>query len=387
MPLRGMRPPCEPHVEPRDEAGRHAIQTSERRPVSEPIRFFVPGPTHVVREVLEAQVRPMIGHRSPEFKALYATLEPRLQKVFRTTGEVLLATSSSTLVMESAAISTVANDVLNCTCGAFSERWHQIFLSVGRNADTVSVPWGEAMDPDLVRRALRRKRYEAVTVTHNETSTGVLSPLEEIAAVVREESDALILVDAVSGLGGARLEAEDWGLDVVLAGVHKALAAPPGLVCFTLSERAAERAAALPRRGFYTDLLRYRDKHRASGTITTPALSGVYALDRQLDRMVEEGMESRWRRHRELQAATAEWAAARGFTYPAPEPARSPTVSCLRPPAGVDAPGLVAGLAGLGFTVGGGYGPWKPETFRIGHMGEVRAADLEALLAAIDSLI
>ena len=355
--------------------------------MSEPIRFFVPGPTYVPQEVLEAQVRPMIGHRSPEFKQLYETLEPRLRQVFRTAGDVMLATSSSTLVMESAAISTVASDVLNLTCGAFSERWQQIFLSVGRNADTVSVPWGEAVDPDLVRRALRRKRYEAVTVTHNETSTGVLNPLREIAAVVRQESDALVLVDAVSALGGARLEADDWGLDLVLAGVHKALSAPPGLVCFTLSERAAERAAELPRRGFYTDLLRYRDKHRASGTITTPAIAGVYALDRQLDRILEEGMENRWRRHRELQATTAAWAAERGFAYPAPEPARSPTVSCLRPPAGAAAPDLVRDLAGMGFTVGGGYGPWKPETFRIGHMGEVRAADLGALLDAIDSLL
>ncbi len=289
--------------------------------------------------------------------------------------------------MESAILSTVAESVLNLTCGAFSERWHQICLSVGRHADTVAVPWGEAVDPDLVRRALRRKRYEAVTITHNETSTGVLNPLAELARAVREESDALVLVDAVSALGGARVESDDWGTDIVLAGTQKALSVPPGLVCFTLSERAAERAAALPRRGFYTDLLRYRDKHRAGGTITTPAIAQVYALDRQLDRILEEGMENRWRRHRELRAATAAWAAERGFTYPAPEPARSPTVSCLRPPAGVEAPALVAGLAERGFTVGGGYGPWKPETFRIGHMGEVRVADLEALLATIDTLL
>jgi aspartate aminotransferase-like enzyme len=354
--------------------------------LSDLIRYFVPGPTHVSEEALEAQLQPMVGHRSPEFKALYATLQPRLQRVFRTTGEVLLATSSSTLVMESAAISTVARDVLNLTCGAFSERWHEIFLSVGRDADKVSVPWGEAVDPELVRQALRRKSYEAVTVTHNETSTGVLNPLQEIAAVVREESDALVLVDAVSSLAGARLEADDWGLDLVIAGTQKALSVPPGLVCFTFSERAAERAAALPRRGFYTDLLRYRDKHHAGATVTTPAVSTIYALDRQLDRILDEGMEQRWRRHLDLREATASWAADQGFTYPAPEPARSPTVSCLRPPAGVVAPELVAALADRGYTVGGGYGRWKPESFRIGHMGEVRAADLEALLAAIDSL-
>lgn len=355
--------------------------------MSEQIRYFVPGPTHVLQSVLEAQVRPMIGHRTPEFLALYASLQPRLQQVFRTAGDVLLATSSSTMVMEAAAISTVAKDVLNLTCGAFSERWHEIFLSVGRDADQVAVPWGQAMDPDLVRRALRRKRYEAVTVTHNETSTGVLSPLAEIAAVVRQESDALVLVDAVSSLGGARLEADEWGLDLVIAGTQKALAVPPGLVCFTLSERAAERAAALKFRGYYTDLLRYRDKHRTGGTITTPAVATVAALDRQLDRILEEGMEERWARHLELRATTAAWAADRGFVYPAPEPAQSPTVSCLHPPDGVIAPELVVRLAGLGFTLGGGYGAWKPDTFRIGHMGEVRRADLDALLAAIDTQI
>ena len=373
--------------EPASPTMNETMSETKTDTATEQIRFFVPGPTHVAREVLEAQVRQMVGHRSPAFKELYDSLQPRLRQVFRTEGDVLLATASSTLVMEAAAISTVASDVLNTTSGAFAERWHEIFLKAGRKADKVSVPWGQAVDPDLVRQALRRKRYEAVTVTYNETSTGVLNPLAEIAEVVRQESDALILVDAVSGLGGARLETDAWGLDLVLAGVHKAIAAPPGLVCFTLSDRAAERAAALPLRGFYTDLLRYRDKHRAGGTITTPAVSGVYALDRQLDRMVNEGMENRWQRHLDLRAATARWAADRGFTFPAPEPARSPTVSCLRPPAGTVAPDLVAALAERGFTVGGGYGRWKPETFRIGHMGEVRDDDLAALLAEIDSLI
>ncbi len=366
-------------------AVRHEVRRNT--PMTESIRFFLPGPTFVPADVLAAQARPMLGHRSPAFKELYATLGPRLQQVFRTAGDVMVATASSTLVMEGAIVSTVASDVLHLTCGAFAERWHQISLSHGRNADTVTAPWGQAIDPELVRRALRRKRYEAVAVTHNETSTGVLNPLAEIAAVVREESDALILVDAVSGLGGARLEADAWGLDVVLAGSQKALAVPPGLVFFTFSERAAERAAAIEHRGFYTDLLRYRDKHRAGGTITTPAMAQIYAADRQLDNMLEEGMEARWRRHLELRKQTAAWARARGVGYASAEPFRSPTVSCLKPPAGVEAPRLVEQLAALGFTVGGGYGPWKPETFRIGHMGEVRRRDLATLLEAVDSLL
>lgn len=355
--------------------------------MTEPIQFFLTGPTWVRPDVRQALTAPAIGHRSPEFKALYASLEPRLQKVFRTSGDVLLASSSATLVMEAAVLSTVRGRVLNLTCGAFSERWHAVSKAVGKEADQVSVPWGRAVDPDLVRQALRRGRYDAVTTVHNETSTGVLNPLAEIARAVREESDALVLVDTVSSLAGAPVETDAWGLDVVLASVQKALAMPSGLTVFTLSERAAAQAAGVDDRGYYTDLLRYRDKHRAGGTITTPAIPVVYAMDRQLEVIVEEGMEARWARHAALAERTGAWAGERGFVYASDAGHRSPTVSCLEPPSGTAAPDLVRALAERGWVVGGGYGAWKPRTFRIGHMGEVRLADLDRLLAIIDDLV
>jgi len=347
------------------------------------IEFFLPGPTWVRPDVLAAGTGPMIGHRSVAFKRLYDSLTPRLQQVYRTRGDVLIATGSATLVMESAIVSTVTSDVLNLTCGAFSERWHSISLAVGKRADRVEVPWGRAVDPDLVRQALRRKRYEAVTTVYSETSTGVLNPIREIAQVVREESDALVLVDAVSALAGARVETDDWGIDLVLASTQKAMAAPPGLTIFTLSERAARQAENVEHRGFYTDVLRYRDQHRKSGTITTPALPVLYALDTQLEVILREGMEARWERHLALQAMTAKWAGTAGFEFASEAGSRSPTISCLRPPQEVPAPALVAGLAERGIVVGGGYGQWKPDTFRIGHMGEVRGRDLEALFKVI----
>jgi aspartate aminotransferase-like enzyme len=268
------------------------------------IRFFLPGPTYVLPQVRQAMTGDLVGHRSAAFRALYESLTPRLQRVFRTQGDVMIATGSATLIMESAVVSTVAKDVLNLTCGAFSERWHAICLSLDKQADRVSVPWGRPIDPDTVRSALRRKRYEAVTLAHNETSTGVINPLAEIAETVRHESDALLLVDTVSSLGGAAVETDAWGLDVVLASTQKAMAVPPGLTLFALSERAAARAEALSHRGFYTDLLRYREKHRAGGTVTTPAISVMYALDRQLDVLMSEGMPARWQRHLELRAQT-----------------------------------------------------------------------------------
>jgi aspartate aminotransferase-like enzyme len=358
-------------------------------PPVEPIRYFVPGPAYVPADARRAMEREVVPHRSAAFREVYDRLGARLPGIFRTAGEVYLATGSSTLVMEAAVVSLVERDVLNVVHGAFSRRWHDICRSLGRRADVLEVPWGRTPDPELLGRALERKRYEAVTVVHSETSTGALAPLAEIARVVGEKSDALLLVDAVSSLAGAPVETDSWGLDLVLAGSQKALAAPPGLTVFTFSERAAGRAAARPHRGYYTDLLRYRDLHRQGGPITTPAVNLVWALDHQVERIVAEGLESRWERHRRAAAATRAWADERGFVNPIAVADRSPTVTCLEPPptAGVEAPGLVRRLAARGFTVAGGYGAWKPSTFRIGHMGEVRESDLAPLLTTLDELL
>ena len=355
--------------------------------MTEQIKFFLPGPTYVPEDARQAMTQPMVGHRSAGYKDFYVKLSAKLPHLVRTKGDVMVATGSSTLIMESAVISCVQQDVLNLTNGAFSERWHSISKSTGRAADQLAAPWGQAIDPETLRAALRRKRYEAVTVVHNETSTGVMNPIADIAKVIREESDALVIVDAVSSLGGAPIETDDWGLDIVLAGTQKAIAVPPGLTVFSFSDRAMERARQVKHRGFYTDLLRYVDKHREGGFITTPAIPLLWALDVQLDRILAEGMEARWERHRQLQRKTAAWAAGRGCEYASAEGVRSLTVSCFRPPAGVDPQAIVSGLRQRGFTIGGGYGDWKPTTFRIGHMGEVRESDLDALLVEIDQIL
>ena len=349
----------------------------------EQIKYFVPGPVYVLEEVRAAMLAPVVGHRSPEFMPVYKRITEALKPVFRTTRDVCMATSSATFLMEAALTSMVSRDVLHLTNGAFSERWFDVGKSLGRAADQIAAPWGQVVDPELLRQALRRKRYEAVTVAHNETSTGVLNPLAEIARVVREESDALLLVDAVSSLAGAPLETDVWDLDLVFAGVQKGLAAPPGLTVFTFSERAERRAATIPHRGYYGDLLRYRDKHREGGPITTAAVSIAWALDLQLERIAREGIETRWMRHGALQRQTSGWAEAHGFAFASAAAGRSATVSCLRPPAGLESRALVAAMKKRGFTLGGGYGRFKESTFRIGHMGEVQTTDLAALLAAI----
>ncbi len=355
--------------------------------MSEEIRFFLPGPTYVLEDVRQAMTRPSIAHRGSEFKTLYASFCERLPAVFKTSGAVMAMTSSGSLAWDVIIASTIEKNVLCLTNGAFSERFHAVCHAWGKSVDELSAPWGRPIDPDQVRAALRRKSYEAVTLAHSETSTGVLNPLEEIAGVIREESDALICVDAISSLAGAEVHTEAWGIDYLFTASQKALALPPGLCLITASRRALAKAETIPHRGYYTDLLRYLAKHEAQGTISTPALPQLWALDKQLDVILEEGMENRWRRHSALRARTEQWAASRGFTYASSPDGASPTVSCLRPPEGVGAPDLVKSLAAVGFTVGPGYGQFKPTTFRIGHMGQVQLSDLEALFDAIDELV
>ena len=361
--------------------------TNLRTTADDPIRFFLPGPSYVLREVLAAQQRATMAHRSPEFRSIYGNVTERLARVFRTERPVVTATGSATLLMEAAVASCVRRRSLHLVNGSFSERWFQIALSRDKEADRIEVPAGAAVSPDLVREALRRGRYDAVTVVHSETSTGVLNPIREIARVVRDESDGLLLVDAVSSLAGAPVETDEWGLDVVVTASQKALAVPPGLSFAAVSERAEQRMGSVDGRGFYTDLARYLSKHREGGTITTAAVTLYYALERQLEQVSTEGVENRWGRHAELLEITEGWARDRGVAFTSAEGFRSPTVSALEAPEGWAATEWRAALSDRGFTVGAGYGALRASSWRIGHMGEILPSDLRGLLEAADDLM
>ena len=354
---------------------------------SNPIRSFLPGPVWVDKEVRQALSEPVINHRSSEFGECYQEVTEGLKALFRTEREVMVITGSATLAMEAMVRSSVKGRVLNLTNGAFSERFYEIAELNGIEAETLAFPWGEAVDPDRVTQKLRQGNFDAVTLAHCETSTGVLNPVRDVARAVRAESDALVLVDAVSSLGGAPLEMDTWGLDCVVTGAQKAMALPPGLAFVSFSTRAEKRMEQVPRRGFYTDLLRYIKKHREGGTITTAAVSLFWALRFQIRRILEQGVEQRWKEHQSLQDQVIRWAPTEGLKIMAPRDHRSPTVSCLGTPEGLSASKLVQELGERGWTLGSGYGSWKSHTFRIGHMAAIQPSDLKALLAEISIYI
>lgn len=355
-------------------------------------RFFLPGPTEVHPDVLQAQIRPMISHRGPASQAFMRGLQPRLREVFRTERPVFIATASATGLMEAAVRNAGLTRILSLVNGAFSQRFADIARSCGFDVDVVEIPWGEAHDPEAVRAALSEGSYDAVTMAHSETSTGVLNDIERLAAVVHEFDDTMVLVDSVSGFGAAELRPDDWGIDFVLTGSQKAFALPPGLSFGVASERMMARAAKAPNRGFYFDFEFFAKNHEKDQSPTTPALSVLFALDVQLDRMVDEGMEARLARHAGMAESTYAWVQSMndkgvGLEIVAPEGYRSPAVTAIRTPEGVTGPDVTSGVAERDWLVGGGYGKLKPSTFRIGHMGDHSQEELDGLLAVLTEVL
>ena len=354
--------------------------------------FFLPGPTEVRPEVLMAMTKPMIPHRGRDFETLFARIQAGLRSVFRTSRPIFVSTSSATGLMESAVRCAPAGPILAIVNGAFSERFAQLARACDREVDVLDVRWGEVPALDDLEARLRARRYGAVTVVHSETSTGALTDVAAVCALARVHG-AACLVDSVTGVGGAPLLFDDWGLDFALTGSQKALALPPGLAFGVASEDHMRHARQAPARGLYFDPVEFEQYAVKNQTPNTPALSLLYALDVQLERVAAEGMEARWARHAAMATRTEAWvrdrAERRGDVVDilAPEGARSPTVSAVTLPPGVRGSDVVAAVAAEGIVVGGGYGKLRDGTFRIGHMGDHTVETLDRCLTACDAAL
>ena len=348
-------------------------------------RYFVPGPAWVRPEVLQELSRPMIGHRSDEFRGLFRRINADLKELFATRQTTFVVTASGTGVMQAALENCVKQRVLVTTCGAFSARWYDIAESLGYEVDRLDAGWGNAVDPARLADHLarhHRAHYDAVTITHNETSTGVTNDVAALAAVVRDEApDALVLVDAVSSLGGIPVEFDSWNLDVCLASVQKAVGLPPGITVTAVSDAAFERAARHPYRGTYFDFVAYRDAAAKDSVPSTPSIPHFFALAAQLEHMLRtEGLQARFDRHRRMRDLTLERTAR--FARPAGDAAHaSPTVTVLAPVLAAET--IRSEMKRQGYALGGGYGEWKESTFRIGHMGDMSLEDLEGMLETL----
>lgn len=355
-------------------------------------RFFLPGPTEVRPEILEAQMGPMIGHRAREMEDLMARIQPALKTVFRTSRPVYVSASSATGFMEGSVRNGARRKVLCLVNGAFSERYFKIAAASGLDADPLEVEWGEVNTANALHKALRRGIYDAVTVVHSETSTGVLNPIKELAEVTRAAGDVVLLVDSVSSMAGAQIETDKWGLDFVLTGSQKCFALPPGLAFGVAQANILERAKNKTDRGIYFDFVEFEKNIAKNQTPNTPAVSLMYALAAQLESIQEETIEGRWQRHADMAARTYQWVAEmseRGVPLEilAPEGFRSPTVTCIKSPEGWTGSRLTSEMKAKGFVIATGYGKLKDTTFRIGHMGDHTVAEVDELLAALTEVL
>lgn len=354
--------------------------------------FFLPGPTEVRAEVLAAMNRPTIFHRSREFESMFATIQAGLGELFLTARPVYVMPASGTGAMEAAVRNVASGRILSLVNGSFSERFADIAESCGHVVTRMSVDAGETFDLDAVESALRGDGFAAVTFAHSETSTGVVSPVREIAAIARRHG-ALSLVDSVSGIGGAELCTDAWGVDFVFTASQKALAIPAGLAFAVASPEYLERAKKSTNHGRYFDVADFEAFAAKHQTPTTPAIHLLYALDVQLRNIHLEGMERRWGRHGALRDATCAWVArvADRLRIPlrvlARDGIRSPTVTTIVLPDRVAPNQLVDEIGRRGFVIGGGLAPVAKTTVRIGHMGDHDVDGLTQCLAAVEDAL
>jgi predicted phosphoserine aminotransferase len=350
-------------------------------------KLFIPGPTHVDDEVLEAMAMPMIGHRDSLYSDLHGEVVQKLKKMLFTENRIYLSTSSSTGMMEGSIRNVVKNKALMTNCGAFSKRWAQIAEMNGKEREVIEVEMGQAITPEMVDEYLSKGGFDTVCLTHNETSTGVMNPIEEIGPMVKEKyPDVLIMVDAVSSMAGAEIRVDDWGLDVVLAGTQKAFALPPGLCVVTVSDAAFDRSAEVENKGYYFNFQVFDKKAVKDQTPATPAISIINALNVQLNRIAEEGLENRFQRHIKMAEHVRRWAREQFALY-GDERYLSNTVTNVHNTHGIDVVDLNAELAKRGAMISNGYGTLKGTCFRIAHMGDLQLSDVEWLTAQIDEIL
>src|SRR5512138_361597 len=325
------------------------------------VKLHIPGPVEVSEKTFRAFCSPMIGHRGQGFKDLYAKIQPQLQQLLSTKQLVYISTSSAWGVMEGAVRNLVGKKVLNCMCGAFSDKWFDVSKRCGKEAEALQVPWGSPIRAEQIDAKLATGQFDALTLIHNETSTGVMSPLSEIAALKKKYPDVMFIVDAVSSMSAVKLEFDALQIDVLLAGTQKAFALPPGLAVFACSPAALTKAATLKDRGYYFDFLEFQKNAEQNMTPSTPSIGHVYALASKLEDIFAEGLEARIHRHRKLAEMTRAWAARHGFNLFPEAGFESVTLTCVNngaKPGGrtIDVARFQKLVKDQGFLIDGGYG-------------------------------
>lgn len=351
-------------------------------------KLHIPGPVNISDETYQAMCTPVMGHRSSDFVDLYQACQPNLQKLFQTADPVFISTSSAWGVMEGALRNVCQKKVLCCMCGAFSDKWLDVAIRSGKKADALQVEWGQNIDPEELRSRLSTGEYDVITLVHNETSCGMMNPLKEIMEVLREFPDVISIIDTVSSFSVVPIPKDEWGIDIILTGSQKALAMPPGLALFSVSDKAFDRAEQVEARGYYFDLLEFRSNHAKGMTPSTPVIPLIHALNFTLNKIFKEGVENRHNRHAELNELVHQWVTKNGFELLPKKEFSSKSLTCVRNNLDLDVAGFVKALRQeKKISIDGGYGKIKGKTFRISNMGDETIETINFLLSKMDEIL
>jgi aspartate aminotransferase-like enzyme len=351
-------------------------------------KLFTPGPVEVSAKTMAAFSRPMIGHRSEDFKNLYRDIHPRLQNLFGTKQPVFLSTSSAWGVMEASVRNLANRGVLCCMCGAFSDKWLDVARRCGKHAEPLQVEWGKHIDHKDIDRALASGKFDTVTLIHNETSTGVMNPLPEICCTLAKYPDVVLVLDTVSSFSGMKIDLDALGIDVMLTGSQKALALPPGFSLFSVSEKAFARAEKQKDRGYYLDFLEFKEQQEGWMTPTTASIGHIFALQSKLDDIFEEGLDARYARHARTNALVHDWVKRTGFQFFAEEGFRSKTLTCVLNNRDIDVLDFARRLREKHhLVIDPGYGKLRGKTFRLSNMGDETEETVSHLLNCLDDCL
>lgn len=353
-------------------------------------KLFIPGPVDVREDVLQKLATPMIGHRTKDASALQRSISEKMKKVMYTDNQIILSTSSGSGLMEGAIRSCTRKRAAVFSVGAFGDRWFKMAKTNGVPADKISSEPGYPTTPEMVDEALSTGNYDVITVTHNETSAGLMNPVAEIGALLKAKyPDVLLLVDTVSSMGGTKIEVDKWGIDVCITSTQKCIGLPPGMSICSVSERAIEAARQVEHRGLYFDLVELYDyiQKKDHQYPSTPSLPHMFALDYQLDRILAEGLENRFARHLEMAHYVRDWAKKYFDLFVVDEKYYSNTLTTIKNTRGISVADLNKTLGERGFAISNGYGDLKEKTFRISHMADYTLDEVKSLIDNINDIL
>jgi len=351
--------------------------------------LLTPGPTPLPPEVCEAMARPIIHHRTPQFQAILKEASNSLKHVFQTTNDVFIISSSGTGAMEAAVMNLLScgDTALVVHGGKFGERWTEIAKAYGIDVEIIDVEWGKAVSPEEINKRLKANpKIKAVFTTLCETSTGVDNDIEKIAQVVKE-SPAVLVVDAISGLGAIDLKTDAWGVDVVVSGSQKGLMLPPGLGFISVSSKAWKLVEASKSPRYYLDLRKAKKALDKNDTPFTSSITLIIALNEALKMIMQDGLEYIFARHKKMALAVRSAAKALGLELFAPT-ACSDAVTAVKVPGGIDGEKLVKTMRDTyGVTIAGGQDELKGKVFRIAHMGFIAEFDIIIGLSCLEKVL